>query len=370
MDEALVLVSILVAFVLTTVSIPPIIRVSNAKHLFDEIDRRKVHKSKIPTLGGAAIFMGLIISTLVAENGFELAQIKYLLAGIILVFFIGLKDDILILAPKKKLLVEVLAACIIIFLGDFRFTSLHGILGVYEIGYFWSVLLSLIAIIGITNAYNLIDGIDGLASGVAMVATLFFGVWFYLSGYPEYAVLSFALLGSLVAFFRFNVFGKKNKLFMGDSGSLIIGLLISALVIRFNELNLLPGGLYNVKAAPAISLAVIIVPVIDTLRVFFLRILKGHSPFKPDKNHVHHWLLSLTNNHLKTTVIIVSVNILIIATGIMICQIPMNINFKFIFIGLLGTGLAGLPWLLVNHRRKTSVGFRKIEVKASVSKSA
>ena len=367
----MILSSAILAFALTYISIPPIIRVSKEKHLFDELNNRKVHKTRIPTLGGVAIFIGLAISLLLTINGFDFMNMKYLLAGVIMVFFIGLKDDIMVISARKKLLVQIAAALIVAVLGGYRFTNLHGMFGLYELDYFWSVLISVFAIVSITNSYNLIDGIDGLASGVAIVATLTFGTWFLVAGHPEYAVLSYALTGSLLAFIRFNVFSKEYKLFMGDTGSLIIGLVISALVIRFNEVNILYSGPHDVISAPVLSLAVIIVPVIDTIRVFTVRILRGGSPFTPDKNHVHHWLLELYNNHVKVTSTIVVVNILLILAGLAICQIGININLKFAMLFVLGVLVALIPKsLLILRDRKNGVEQAPIVKKPRMEYSA
>lgn len=371
MDTILILTSAVLAFALTYISIPPIIRVSKAKHLFDEINKRKVHASRIPTLGGVAIFIGLAISLLLTINGFDFMSMKYLLAGVIMVFFIGLKDDLLVISARKKLLVQIAAALIIAVMGGYRFTNLYGMFGIYDLSYYPSVLISVFAIVGITNAYNLIDGIDGLASGVAIVATLTFGTWFMVAGHPEYAVLSYALAGSLLAFIRFNVFSKEYKLFMGDTGSLIIGLVISALVIRFNEVNINYNGVHDVVAAPVLSLAVIIVPVIDTIRVFTVRILRGKSPFSPDKNHVHHWLLELYNNHVKVTSTIIVVNILLILAGLAICQIGININLRFAMLFVLGVLVALIPKsLLILRDRKNGVEQAPVAKKQRMEYSA
>lgn len=189
-----------------------------------------------------------------------------------IMFFIGLKDDLLTISARKKFLVQVFAAIMLIVMGDVRFTDLHGVFGIQDIGYLTSVSITLLAMIGIINAVNLIDGIDGLASGLTIVGSLIFGIWFYLSGNNQLAIMSFALVGSLSGFFLYNVFGRTNKMFMGDTGSLIIGVLMSTLVIKFNQLNLVPDSI-NLRSTPAFSLAVIIVPVIDTLRVMTIRIL-------------------------------------------------------------------------------------------------
>jgi UDP-N-acetylmuramyl pentapeptide phosphotransferase/UDP-N-acetylglucosamine-1-phosphate transferase len=171
----------------------------------------------------------------------------------------------------------------------------------------------------LTNAFNLIDGIDGLASTIGIVVSLTFGIWFMLTGSINYAILSAALLGSLISFFGFNVFGKSNKIFMGDTGSLILGLIMSILVIKFNEANITYHGTYAIKSAPAVSFGILIVPLFDTLRVFLLRIFKGQSPFHPDKNHLHHRILKLGFSHIESTALIAMVNILFIVM-VLTCQ--------------------------------------------------
>ena len=179
--------------------------------------------------------------------------------------------------------------------------SLYGLFGVYEIPVAVSYILSAFTIIVITNAYNLIDGVDGLAGSVGIICSLFFGVWFYLIDANAYAFLSFAILGGLLAFLQFN--WAPSKVFMGDTGSLMIGFFLSIVTIKFIDLN------YNLQEAhpfrfdafigPAI--AVFIVPLYDTLRVFIKRMLRGKSPMHPDRTHLHHILLRLGCNHAQAT---------------------------------------------------------------------
>lgn len=308
----IVLFSLLLSFVIVYVSIPSIVTVAFTKGLFDEPGHRKSHHHSIPNLGGIAIFAGLIITTGLFANITTSRELMYVLVAMVVIFFIGIKDDILIIAPAKKLYGQIIAALIIVVIGNIRFTSLHGFLGIYEIDYLPSLILTLFVVVVLTNAFNLIDGIDGLASGIGIVVSLTFGSWFMIAGFTNYAILSAALLGSLIAFFGFNVFGKTNKIFMGDTGSLILGLIMSILVIKFNEANITYTGIYSIKAAPAVSFGILIVPLFDTMRVFLLRILRGQSPFHPDKNHVHHRVLKLGFNHFESTSIISIVNILFI----------------------------------------------------------
>jgi UDP-N-acetylmuramyl pentapeptide phosphotransferase/UDP-N-acetylglucosamine-1-phosphate transferase len=235
-------------------------------------------------------------------------EVKYVIAAVTIMFFVGLKDDILKISPRKKLAAQVISSLIIIVLANIRFTNLHGFVGVYDIPYIVSVLLTLFVMIVVINAFNLIDGIDGLAAGVAILTSLSFGIFFFIEGRIEFCIMAVALIGTLVSFFRFNVFSKKNKIFMGDTGSLIIGTVMSVMLINFNQMNI---GLISSTAlnnAPAVSMAILIIPLIDTLRVFSIRLVNGQSPFHADRKHLHHRLLDLGFNHIQSTIILLTAN--------------------------------------------------------------
>ncbi|HEX7584751.1 MAG TPA: MraY family glycosyltransferase, partial [Prolixibacteraceae bacterium] len=263
------IIGFILGFGLVFLTIPPIIRVSIAKHLYDTPNSRKASKVVVPTLGGVAIFIGFILSTIIATDGYNFGELKYLIAAVILMFFIGLKDDMMDISARKKLLVQLSTAIMLIVLGNFRFTNLQGTFGLYEISYPVSFALTLFIMIALINAFNLIDGIDGLASGISILISMVFGTWFLLSGHYEYGITCFSLAGSLIAFFIYNVFGKKHKIFMGDTGSLILGVIMVILVIKFNEFNINQLAPYAIRNAPVVSIGILIIPVIDTLRVFF-----------------------------------------------------------------------------------------------------
>ena len=307
-----IILSFLTALLITYFSIPSIVSVAKAKNLYDEPNGRTSHKHATPTLGGLAIFSAVIIAMLIFFDFTSYADMQYVIAGSIILFFIGIKDDILSISPLKKLVGQIMAGLIVIILGNIHFTSIHGLFGLTTIPYSTSIFITLFVIIVITNCFNLIDGIDGLASGVAILISLTFGTWFVLIKDWEYAAISVAMIGALIAFFYFNVWGKRNKIFMGDTGSLIIGFIISILVIHFNERNIMFEDPYRVAAAPAVSFGILIIPLYDTLRVFINRALKNKSPFRPDKGHVHHRLLKLGNNHLQATLILIAINVFFI----------------------------------------------------------
>jgi UDP-N-acetylmuramyl pentapeptide phosphotransferase/UDP-N-acetylglucosamine-1-phosphate transferase len=360
MEILLVIGAFLIGFVLVIISVPPVVRVAKAKKLFDAFNERKVHTKIVPPLGGVAIFIGFVLSSIIATDGLSFDSLKYIVASVIVMFFIGLKDDLMDISARKKLVIQFFAAVILVALGNVRFSNLQGVLGIHELNYFVSIVLSIFAVLVIINAFNLVDGIDGLASGLAMTAGTAFGIWFYISGNFQFAIMSFALVGSLAGFFLYNVFGNSNKLFMGDTGSLIIGIIVSALVVKFNELNLLSSPAYAVHAAPAVSFAIIIVPLIDVLRVMSIRIYQKRSPFSPDNNHVHHRLLKLYSKHLKVTSIIVTTNVLLIGFAFFLNSIIYSVNVQFVLLFLVGTGLTFIPSVLLKYRAVNRLKGRKM----------
>jgi UDP-GlcNAc:undecaprenyl-phosphate/decaprenyl-phosphate GlcNAc-1-phosphate transferase len=306
-----ILISAALSFLITFFAIPVIIQVAKDKKLFDEPDERKVHKAVIPTLGGLGIFAGFIVATLMGVPLGITTELQYFAAASIVIFFLGMKDDILVLSASKKFIGQLIAAGILIKFAGVQITNMHGFLGIYEIPHIASIALSLFTIIVITNSFNLIDGIDGLAGSLGFLTTIVFGVYFYMIGQLAYAVMAFALAGSLISFLIYNF--SPAKIFMGDTGSLLLGLINSILVIKFINLAGAPGTSIPIAAAPAIGFSILMIPLFDTLRVFGLRILDRRSPFSPDRTHVHHFMLDIGFSHRKITLSCVGLNILFIA---------------------------------------------------------
>jgi UDP-N-acetylmuramyl pentapeptide phosphotransferase/UDP-N-acetylglucosamine-1-phosphate transferase len=301
------------AFIITFISIPSIIKVAHLKRLFDEPGERTVHEHAVPTLGGLAVFAGVALGLLMFCNSPSIPELPYILAGIIVIFFIGLKDDILVIAPLTKLAGQVFATLIVIVFADLRLDNFHGFFQIHGIDYWPSVFLTIFVTIVIINGFNLIDGIDGLSASISCLAAASFGVWFYITGHYQYALISFALIGALIAFLRFNLFSEKNKIFLGDTGSLINGWIISILVIKFNQLNIAPNFKSAVWGAPAVSFGILIIPLFDTIRVMFIRAIKRQSLFKADKQHIHHQFLKLGFSHKKAVLFLCLINIVFIA---------------------------------------------------------
>ncbi|WP_340112492.1 MraY family glycosyltransferase [Maribellus mangrovi] len=352
MEAVLTSLALLMAFFISVLVIPPVLRVAYSKQLFDAPEGRKVHTRIIPPLGGIAIFLGFVLSSIIATDGLSFDELKYIIASVIIVFFIGLKDDLMDISAGKKFLVQIIASLILVILGNVRITSLHGIMGFHEISFPVSFLLSTFVVLVIMNAFNLIDGIDGLASGLGMLAGLFFGVYFYLVDHIPFAIMSFALVGSLAGFFLYNVFGKKNKLFMGDTGSLTIGLVVSALAIRFNEFNIHTDHGFAVHFAPMVSIAVLSVPLIDTLRVMIIRMVQGRSPFSADRNHIHHKILELTPSHLNVTLWILAANSVLIGIAYWMSFSAINRTALLVILFCITVTFSQLPSLLVRWVKK------------------
>jgi UDP-N-acetylmuramyl pentapeptide phosphotransferase/UDP-N-acetylglucosamine-1-phosphate transferase len=348
-DIIYILASYLIALIVSARSIPTVIKVSHQLRLFSETNGRSATSHRIPTLGGIAIFAGFILGLTLTHEGYVLPGLSYIIAGILIMFFVGLKDDIVSLSATKKILAEICVAAIFIFLGDFRFTHLHGFLGIGNISFIPSALITGFLMIVFINAFNLIDGIDGLAAGIGMYAAIVFGVWFYLSGHFEFTIVSFSLVGALSGFFFYNMYGKKNKLFMGDNGSLVLGTIISLLVIQFNEFNIDTKGPHAILSAPAVSFGILCYPLMDTLRVFAIRIIQKKSPFVADKNHTHHRLLVLGMSHKRASYLIITINALFTLSVIYFQYL--GIMWLMLFNTVTGGILLLIPSYLVASRK-------------------
>lgn len=299
------------AFALTYVSIPSIIHLAIKKGLVDEPGERRSHENSTPSLGGIAIFAGMLFSIIMWTPFDFFGELQYIICAFIIIFLIGVRDDIEAISPSKKILGELLAASILVFKANIKLTSLYGIFGIFDLHPIVSVIFTIFTIIVIINAFNLIDGINGLSGSIALLICIVLGTWFLLIQRLEIAIVAFALAGSLAAFLKFNV--TPAKIFMGDTGALLLGLVCSILAILFIEIHKdLGPSPYKFPAAPSFVIATLILPLFDTLRVFTLRIFERKSPFHPDRRHIHHLLIDLGLSHMQATYILIGVNIFFI----------------------------------------------------------
>lgn len=357
--ETLILV-FLTSFIVVLYSTPSLIKVAVLKRLIDApSEERKIHKRSVPTIGGIIIFAGTLFSYALWYNINDLiyyekifrsvTEFKLLIATSLILFFVGVKDDIIGTAPVKKLFAHIVVALILVLMGNLRITGLHGIFGISEIPYWGSVFLSIFTYVVVVNAFNLIDGVDGLAAGVGFIASSAFGTWFIFAGEYPYAALSFALAGALFGFLIFNF--SPAKIFMGDSGSLIIGMFICVLAIKLIEYPLDGLDHYWIKISkPVYVIAALIYPLLDTLRVFITRAIKGQSPFTADRNHIHHKILDSHYNHSQTVIIIYLFTLVTIGGTLTTYFFPVpTIGLLLVLL----TSALFLYWVIAHNKRKS-----------------
>ncbi len=375
-----ILLCFITAFAIVLLITPAIIRVADFKHLFEEPNEKKIHKRRTPRIGGLAIFAAVLIAFSLWCNYAHFDSTRYIIAAVVLLFFVGLKDDIIGVSPGKKLIIQLTAAFMVVVLGNIRLTGFYGFLGVDHITYWLSVPVTIFAIIVITNAYNLIDGIDGLAAGLGLITALTFGIYFYLTGFHGVSCLAFSLAGALAGILKYNF--RPARLFMGDCGSLVVGFLAAIFAIRNIELSdSLPLHLFGdtgypnnffeeflarhisiddlrMDAVPAFAFAVLIIPLFDTLRVFLVRVIQKKSPFLGDQNHIHYILMSLGYGHARVAITLYAVNILFIVLAFLLRK--MNPNYVFII--LISIALILMKVLLVARNRKIGSTKKKLSI--------
>jgi len=282
------------AFVVAMITMPVLIRLLNKYKLCDLPSERKEHVTPVPTMGGIAIVTGMLTALcLWLPISFSTINICFFLS-IIILFGLGIMDDVRDLPAKYKFLIQI-ALALLMALSGVRIDSFQGLFGIYELSLPAQYTFTIIAIVGITNAFNLIDGIDGLAGGLGFMSLTTLGIFLTLNGQTDVALIAFALAGGLLAFLYFNF--NPARIFMGDTGSLVLGFTIAVLGIRLMQLNTLT----SLPHSPLFILGVVFIPVFDTLRVFSLRIWKGKSPFMADKTHIHHLLTTTGFSHAFTT---------------------------------------------------------------------
>lgn len=302
-----ILLTASVSFIITFLAIPVILQIAERKKLYDIPDERKVHPRPVTSLGGVGIFGGFLLASLLSIQGYINPEFQYFFAASLVIFFLGLKDDLMVLSATKKFIGQVIAASILIHLGGIRLDSMHGLFGFETLPDGFGLALSYLTIIVVMNSFNLIDGVDGLAASLGILALTILGIYFFAVNQQAYALFGFSMAGSLIAFMIFN--HHPAKIFMGDSGSLMIGLVNSILIIKFINVANSPLVAFPVQSAVTVGFAILIVPLLDTLRVFSIRIINGRSPFTPDRNHIHHLLLDRGFGHAAVTFICVSINI-------------------------------------------------------------
>ena len=311
MNYIFIILAFVISVFIARLIIPRILMISLRKKLFDIPDERKIHKRAIPRLGGVSFFPTILFSCCIVLafrtlTGYSISTVQtiyvlpeYLLlvCGMVLLYLTGIADDLMGVRYRQKFVIQIICACFFSIAGLW-INNLYGLCGIYFLPAWIGIPLTILIVVFITNAINLIDGIDGLASGLSGIALLFFTILFIYQREWLYAALAIVTLGTIIPFFYYNVFGNPNrgrKIFMGDTGSLTIGFILSILAIRFSMYD--NAVLHRVPDAIVVAFSLLITPVFDVVRVILHRARFGKNIFSPDKNHIHHKFLALGFSH-------------------------------------------------------------------------
>lgn len=334
---------------------PRLVRIALDKNIVDNPNARKLQRRPTPVLGGIAVFFGSVIGLGCASITCDCSELFIVVVAMMIMLYTGTMDDILDLSPALRFLIEIGTVLLLIFVGGYTLNDFHGLWGLNQIPQGVAIPLTVFAAVGIINAINLIDGVDGLSSGYCILTSLLFGVMFWYVGDRTMCMLAVVAAGSLIPFFFHNVFGKSSKMFIGDGGTLVMGIVMSVFVIRI----LHHGSMSEVYDAVNIglvpfTLAVLSVPVFDTLRVMTTRILKRKSPFHPDKTHLHHMFIRLGCSHAATTLAILILNFFVVLCwwiSYMIgCSIDVQLYIVLVLSILITSGLYNFMEWHIRHK--------------------
>ncbi len=329
------------SFAVTFLLLPKIIGIVTFKRLMDNPNLRSSHTIQTPSLGGIAFYIVIVLGLYFLRPLDHADKAMAMIPGLLILFIIGLKDDLVVLGPLTKIFAQITAISFVLIHPDFHIRDLHGFLGIHAVSTYVTIPLAAFIMLSIINAFNLIDGIDGLAAIVGIIIFTVMGILFYFLDLEFFLGISFLMVGTLLAFLRFNLSSHK-KIFMGDTGSLLIGFIIACAVIRFFavpsvQLQKLPIYLENL---PLVVMAILVVPFFDTARVFTIRIMNKRSPFSADRNHIHHILIDfLKLSHKQASMTIGAVNILFITIFILLSTSVNNYTMLaitvFVLLGLI-----------------------------------
>ena len=340
--------SFISALLICYIAIPKLIYFAQKLKLLDTAGDRSSHKVSTPFFGGIAIFTGVICSLLLWSDNVE--NIQFILLSILIVFIVGLIDDLRAISAFKKLIGQILATLVLIFLGDLQIDSMHGVLGVHDLPIWASVSFTIFVVIVIINGFNLIDGIDGLAGGLGLISSLSFGVIAIIIGQVDIALIAFSLSGALVGFLRFNIFPA--RIFMGDTGSLVVGMILSVLAINCIKYGLVNENYSLPQIGPLLAISFLAVPLFDSLRVFIVRAINGNGTLTAARDHVHHAFIDLGVGHKYTSLILFSVSAIIIVLTYLLIKLNININISIAILFLFSYALWLIPYYMLKSKSK------------------
>ena len=331
-----------------------VLRIAIEKNLVDNPDARKIQRVPIPVMGGIVVYWGIVVAMAVAGLVYDISLLFEMGCVMTIMLMIGTLDDILGLSPRIRFLIEILAVLALLFTNEYSINDFHGLWGIEVIPQWVSIPLTVFACVGIINAINLIDGVNGLSSGYCIVTCFIFSLVFYFAGNMKCAILAVICIGALIPFFFHNVFGKKSKMFIGDGGTLLMGVILSSFVINLlKESSEVALSMSENMGLIPFTLAIFAIPIFDTLRVMSLRIARGTSPFQPDKTHLHHLLLDLHFSHVGTTATELLSNLFVVLGWWIAYKFGASIDVQLYVVIILGMGITfGFYKFARIHERK------------------
>lgn len=341
-----IVLPILLAFLGTLWMHPKVLKIAILKNLVDNPDARKLQRNPVPVMGGIAVFFGIAIGLCSSPTIFNSANTFMLISAMLVMLYTGTIDDIIRLSPNIRFIIEIIVIAWLMFASESSINCFWGLWGVSSIPQWTAYILTIVAAVGIINAINLIDGVNGLSSGFCFMSSVLFAIFFHTTGNPVMTTLALSAAGAIIPFFLHNVFGQSTKMFIGDGGTLVIGTMMAMFVMNILDVN--SGSIaLTLKGMGLIpfSLAVLSIPVFDTLRVMSTRILNKKSPFHADKTHLHHMFIDLGFSHTGTTISILTFNFIIVAAWFAAYKLGASIDVQlYIVIALSFMATFGFYW--------------------------
>ncbi len=358
-----IIIPALLAFLGTLWIHPKILKIAITKNLVDNPDARKLQRKPVPNMGGIAVFFGILIGACCSQNLFDEPKAFMLIAAMLVMLYTGTIDDILGLSPMIRFAIEIFVVCWLMYASGASLNCFWGLWGLWNIPAWFAYPLTIFSCVGIINAINLIDGVNGLSSGFCFMASVLFAIIFHYSGNDTMMTIAIAAAGAIIPFFLHNVIGNNTKMFIGDGGTLVMGIMMSMFVMSIIEKN--PSN--NILAIKGIGLvaftvAILAIPVFDTLRVMSTRILHKKSPFSPDKTHLHHIFIECGFSHVGTTVSILSLNLLVVIAWFISYKLGASADLQLYIV--MGLGIAftfGMYHFLSHLLRKQGKGLQILQ---------
>ena len=360
-----ILLPILLSFIGTLWMHPKILKIAILKNLVDNPDARKLQRNPVPVMGGIAVFFGIAIGLCSSPAMFSSANTFMLISAMLVMLYVGTIDDIINLSPTIRFVIEIVVIAWLMYASNSSINCFWGLWGIATIPQWVAYALTIFAAVGIINAINLIDGVNGLSSGFCFMSSVLFAIFFHITGNQVMTTLALSAAGAIIPFFLHNVFGQSTKMFIGDGGTLVIGTMMAMFVMNILGTN---SGC-SILAAKGVglipfTLAVLSIPVFDTLRVMSTRILNKKSPFHPDKTHLHHMFIDLGFSHIGTTISILSLNFLIVAAWFISYKMGASIENQMnivVAMGFLSTfGFYGFAKRQIEHNTRALKVFNSI----------